>query len=132
MGMPSREEGAFNAWLVFDTPSRRLAVMAKLIAPQVPQELLFGYPAPSKYRKSSHCFFPIVAVDGSSPRRRVGWVWPCCHSTLTAPESESADCIRGIAARPRSMPAQQNHQHDHDDAEEDDPVEQAQGHREAY
>jgi hypothetical protein len=97
LGMPGREKGSFNAWIVFDTPSRRMAVLAKLIAVELPREVLFGYPATSKYR-SSHIFCPLVAVDGSAPCHRVGWVWPCCHATLTPPEAESAHCVRCISA----------------------------------
>jgi hypothetical protein len=71
-GLPHRPFGPFNAWIIFETPSRRCAVMAKLITEDRAKEVLLGYPAPSKYRPKTHSFFPVMVVDDSVPRRRVG------------------------------------------------------------
>jgi hypothetical protein len=87
--------GRFNSWLVCQTPVRRVAFMAKLIPSTQPHEVLVGKSLPSTYRPT-HRYFPLMVVDGAPISRRVGWVWPCVHSSLEAAEAEPNVCTRII------------------------------------
>ena len=89
-------EGRFNAWIICETPVRRLALLAKIIDRSQPKEALLGFPIPCKYR-TTHRFFPVMLVNDSEIRKRVGWVWPCIHSTLKSEEEDSEECIRCIS-----------------------------------
>ena len=96
-GFAGRPSGAYNGWIVVETPSRRIALLAKLGTDCRPKEALFGFPTTSKYRHT-HLFFPVVVVDDSAPCKRAGYVWPCCHATLKQSERESAEVARCISA----------------------------------
>src|SRR5262249_44927017 len=87
--------GRFTAWIVCQSPTRRVAFMAKLVTGAEPREVLAGIPAPSTH-PPTHSYVPPLAVDGEPVPRRVGWVWPCVHATLDPAEAEPAECIRTI------------------------------------
>jgi hypothetical protein len=87
----------FNAWIIVETPVRRIALIAMVLVERKPQEALLGYPVASKFRPATHSFFPVVIVDNSKNPGRVGWVWPCCHATLRAREAVAENLITCIS-----------------------------------